>query len=85
MYCKICGDESSTYRVRSGMSLCDSCHQETPAKVSFSTFLDATFRTDPGWKGTGPDMRVAQMFYEDYQASKYASPAQYWDACSSTL
>jgi ribosome-binding protein aMBF1 (putative translation factor) len=80
MYCRICGDETSTaFRARSGMILCPSCHEDTPAKVSRTEFeLDY-------WEGQAETVPTAirREFWEDYRASRYESVADYRDATTS--
>lgn len=84
MYCRICGDERKTsYRQRSSMVLCPACHAETPAKVGFEAFLNATFRKDnPAFPEDYGDRAIAREFYSDYRASTIGCPHKYWRQCS---
>jgi hypothetical protein len=78
MACKICGDDNATYRSRSGMFLCPSCHRDTPAKATRAEF-DAAY-----WDGADdvPES-IRREFYSDYRASKYGPIASYRAATSS--
>ncbi len=67
MTCRICGSTKSVkYRNRSNMALCGYCHKDTPAKVSFTTFIKMYF---------GDDSDVPQStkgeFYSDYKTSTH--------------
>jgi hypothetical protein len=78
MYCRICGDESGVeFRGRSRMALCESCHTDTPRKVSREEF-DRVF-----W-GTGPEAAdvhesTRREFYDDYRTSTYGTAESYRD------
>jgi hypothetical protein len=86
-YCKICGSERGVeYRERSGMALCASCHEDTPQKVGFDAFLDASFRTEePAFPRTYGDRAMAREFYEDYKASRHSSASEYWASCGEVV
>lgn len=73
IYCRICGDERAEYRQRSHMYLCDSCHQDTPAKAGYTEFLRVTGMADDA---------IAREFFSDYRASRHGDVADYWRACS---
>jgi uncharacterized Zn finger protein (UPF0148 family) len=81
MHCRICGDETATaYRPRSGLILCPSCHEDTPAKVDRETF-DRDY-----WDGQAETVppAIRREFWEDYRASRYSSVADYLSATTSS-
>jgi hypothetical protein len=70
-YCRICGDEKNVrYRPAQGQSLCNSCWQDTPAKVSRESFERAYWKRDDGSDGREdvPES-TRREFYADYLAS----------------
>lgn len=79
MACKICGDERSEYRDRSRMSLCDSCHEDTPTKVGREEFERVY------WAGDDCPRSIRNEFWDDYKASQYATAEEYRDATTSAL
>jgi ribosome-binding protein aMBF1 (putative translation factor) len=82
MHCRICGDTDMgnlQYRERSRMTLCDSCHADTPAKVGREEF-------EREYWGDGiADVPhgTRQSFWEDYRASKHGKVADYLAATTS--
>lgn len=82
MYCRICGDEDNVeFRLRSRMSLCNSCHESTPAKTSKREFL-ATIRQIEGSLDEHQERTLERDFYPDYLTSTYGDVREYWKACS---
>lgn len=73
MGCRICGDPTATYRGRSGLTLCDWCHEETPKKVDRETFEREYWK---GWADTVPES-IRREFYDDYRHSTYGPVADY--------
>jgi len=62
------------------MSLCDSCHGDTPAKVSREEFERVY------WAGDEDCPRaIRNEFWDDYRASRYATVEEYRDATTSAL
>jgi hypothetical protein len=79
--CRVCGDENGArYRARSRMVLCDSCHQDTPAKVARDEF-ERLF-----WDGLADTIPLAvrNEFWDDYRASSYCSVADHKAATTAT-
>lgn len=74
MYCRICGSEERTeYRERSRMTLCPTCHEDTPEKATYAEFLAQTGM---------PNDRIAKEFFSDYKASTHGNVSDYWQSCS---
>lgn len=69
MYCRICGDETATYRPSKRQTLCDSCSKDTPVKVSRSSFDAQYWHND-----TSVLESTKREFYEDYLASECTLP-----------
>lgn len=66
MHCRICGDENARPRGRNRGFLCDSCAEDTPAKVCFETFKAKYFSDDPN-----VPRAIARDFYDDYRSSTH--------------
>lgn len=80
MGCAICGDDRATYRNRSRMFLCASCHKDTPAKVSRDEFERVYWAGDDSVPA-----QTKQAFWEDYKYSKYKTVQEYIDATVSYI
>lgn len=73
MPCRICGDENATFRGRSCMVLCPSCHRDTPAKVSRLDFD----RLYWGAEAESVPLSTRNEFYDDYRCSRHGSVSSY--------
>lgn len=73
-WCRVCGtEENCAWRDRSRMTLCESCHKDTPEKVTVAEFCAAT--------GLNKDEPGFFNWWEDYKYSTYGSVEEYWLAC----
>lgn len=74
-WCRVCGTEDNlAYRERSRMTLCESCHKDTPEKATVAEFCAAT--------GLNKDEPGFSNWWEDYKYSTYGDPKEYWDSCT---
>lgn len=84
-WCRVCGSVSEAgprtrgtdncaWRNRSRMTLCKSCHDDTPQKATVEEFCQVTGldRNEPGFEN----------WWEDYKYSTYGSVKKYWDSCT---
>ena len=65
------------------MFLCDSCHETTPKKATYSEFMALAFcKDDQAFPGDYAEKQIAKEFYSDYKASTISDVNEYWKACS---